>query len=498
MFTLAVAMILQLVLLVFIAAWMYNNPIIKVISYIIDVIIVIHIVNRPINTSYKLVWVIEVLLFPLTGSIVYLLFAEQRIPKSLKSDIIENLKMGYNILDSNDYSRNITDPEIKNVFEYTKKASKMLCAQNTKVTYFKSGDLFFDDLFEKIENAKDFIFLEFFIVKDGILFRRLKDALKKKVKEGVNVYFMYDDGGLLGCTTLTPFDPKKELESVGVHVTVFSPITIHLSLLSKANNRDHRKICVIDNKYAYTGGYNIADEYPNYEEVFGYWKDTGILLEGEAVGSYTVMFIQYYNAFADTKLSYGEHLYNIHSVKNDSFVLAFTDSPTDKEDIGRNVHMSLINNAKKYVYIHTPYLIIDYDMTVSLIRAAKTGVEVILTVPHIPDKKAVFQVTKSNYEKLVEGGVRVFEFTPGFVHSKMFIVDDKIALNGTINMDFRSYYLHYETGVLIADDPEIMKMKQDYLDTLKLSQEMTKENIKESSFLVRKFRELLSVFAPLL
>jgi len=309
---------------------------------------------------------------------------------------------------------------------------------------------------------------------------------------------MYDDGGLLGCTTLTPFDPKKELESVGVHVTVFSPITIHLSLLSKANNRDHRKICVIDNKYAYTGGYNIADEYPNYEEVFGYWKDTGVLLEGEAVGSYTVMFIQYYNAFAEVKLSYGEHLYNIHSKENDSFVLAFTDSPTDKEDIGRNVHMSLINNAKRYVYIHTPYLIIDYDMTVSLIRAAKTGVEVIITVPHIPDKKAVFQVTKSNYEKLVRGGVKVYEFTPGFIHSKMFIVDDKIALNGTINMDFRSYYLHYETGVLIANDPEIMKMKEDYLDTLKISQEMTEENIEETSFLVRKFRELLSVFAPLL
>jgi len=495
---LAVAMILQLVLLIFIAAWMYNDPIIKVISFIIDIILVIHIVNRPINTSYKLVWVIEVLVFPLTGSIVYLLFAEQRIPKNLKNDLIQNLKMGYNILDKNDYSQNIKNPAIKNIFEYTKKASKMLCWQNTKVTYFKSGDLFFDDLFEKIENAHEFIFLEFFIVKDGILFRRLKDILSKKVKEGVNVYFMYDDGGLLGCTTLTPFNPKEELESIGVNVAVFSPITIHFSLLSKANNRDHRKICVIDNKYAYTGGYNVADEYPNYKEIFGYWKDTGVLLEGEAVRSYTVMFIQYYNAFAENKLSYGEHLHELHSVKNNSYVLGFSDSPADVEDIGRNVHLSLINNAKKYVYIHTPYLIIDYDMTVSLIRAAKTGVEVIITVPHIPDKKAVFQVTKSNYEKLVKGGVRVFEFTPGFIHSKMFIVDDVIALNGTINMDFRSYYLHYETGVLIANDKEILKMKQDYLDTLKVSKEMTVDNIEETSFFVRKFRELMSVFAPLL
>lgn len=498
MFLLITAMVLQTALLALGSYYIYKYPFVKVLSLIIDIYIIVHIINREINTTYKLVWAIEVLLFPLTGSIVYLLFAEQKIPKALKSEIIESIKSGYNILDENKVISKIKDSDVKKIMEYTKNASKMNCYQNSDVTYFKSGDLFFDDLFEKIKNAKRFVFIEFFIVIDGILFRRFVDLLEQKVKEGVEIYFMYDDGGLLGCTTITPFNPKKILEDIGVKVAVFSPISIHLSLLSKMNNRNHRKICVIDNKYAYTGGYNVADEYPNYKEVYGYWKDTGIRVDGEAVNSYTVMFIQFYNVFTSVPLAYDEYVKKTYKVRNDSFVLGFSDSPTDIEDIGRNVHMSLISSAKKYIYIHTPYLIIDYDMIVSLTRAAKSGVEVIVTVPHIPDKKTVFQVTKSNCEKLIKGGVKVYEFTPGFLHSKMIIVDDKIALNGTINMDFRSYYLNYETGILMANTDEIKEMKKDYLDTLKVSKEITMVDIENINFFVRKFREIMSVLSALL
>lgn len=467
----------------------------RVIFYTINIFCALKVINRYSNTSYKLAWMIIILGLPLVGGITYLMFAERKVPKRLRGRII------YHLMESRDFfpenQIEIEDEDIRQIYTYLNKNSYYPYYQNTEVEYFKSGEDFFEDIIKKIRNAKHFIFIEFFIIKKGYMLDRLIEALRAKIAEGVEVYMLYDDGG---CITCLPENFESTLKSYGIKVVAFSPVTLRLSLLSKANNRSHRKIIVIDNEYGFTGGFNLADEYINKTSPFGYWKDTGVILHGEAVWNLTVMFIQFYNASVKDQETLNYYDFKINNVVPDkqSLFLPFSDSPTDTEDLARTVHLSLINHAKEYIYIHTPYLILDYDLINALTIAAKSGVEVIITVPHIPDKKTVFMVTRSNYQVLLEAGVRIFEYTPGFIHSKMIVVDDKLALNGTFNMDFRSYYLNYECGVLIAQDEEILKMRDDYLNTLKESEEITLEKAKNVNIVVLILRSILNVFAPLL
>lgn len=494
-FMVAMIMFLQLILILLsLYSFSLSSKIIRSLFMILNLIVTIYIVNRNVNTSYKLAWIILINFIPIIGGAIYIIFAEQKVPKSLRKEVIKNLISGKNIYQKQTFKIEIDDQDVAQQFNYVRNNAYYPYYQNTKVSYFGCGETYFEDLLKKLKGAKHFIFLEFFIVKEGRMLNELLDVLRQKVQDGVEVYFMYDDGG---CITCLPKNFDELLQEYGIHGVIFNPVSIWLAFLSKANNRDHRKICVIDNEYGYMGGLNIADEYINAIVRFGHWKDTAVCLNGEAVASLTIMFIQFYNVFAKEKLDYEKFLLKPRKKASSSLVLPFSDSPTDDEDVARTVHMNLISKAKKYIYIHTPYLILDFDMISALKTAAKSGVEVIITVPKIPDKKTVFMVTRSNYEGLLKAGVKIYEYTPGFVHSKLFISDDKIALCGTINMDYRSYYLHYECGTLIAFDDEISKMKQDYLKTLEESEEISLEKVKKTNVIIRITQAILAVFAPI-
>ena len=491
----SIVLIQLIIVLSFVTHFGIANDHFKYFLYFLSIALVIKVVNRFSNTSYKLAWIIIILGLPLAGGIIYLLFAERKVPKKLRGKIIAELSKTKGFFD--DKQIEITDYDTARIFDYIKNNGNFPYYNNTEVKYYKIGEEFFEDLLHYIAKAEKFIFIEFFIVKEGYMFERFFKALCEALERGVEIYFTYDDGGSITCL---PEDFEKRLKEVGVHVVAFSPVSVYLSLLSRTNIRSHRKMIVIDNRYAFTGGYNLADEYINKVVRFGHWKDTGILLEGEAVWNFTIMYIQFYNASVKKgeELKYLDFKYEYAFKPNKTLVLPFSDSPTDDEDLGRTTHLSMINNAKKYIYIHTPYLILDYDMANALRIAAKSGVEVIITVPHIPDKKTVFMVTRSHYKPLLEAGVKIYEYTPGFLHSKLVVMDDKIALEGTFNMDYRSYYLNYECGVLVANSTEVLKMKEDYLNTLKVSKQVTKKDVEKVNVIVLVLRSILNVFAPLL
>ena len=267
------------------------------------------------------------------------------------------------------------------------------------------------------------------------------------------------------------------------------------------NNRDHRKILVIDGKVAMTGGINLADEYINEKERFGHWKDTSVMIKGEAVWNFTLMFLQFWNydeEVRDNVYDYKASEEELCDIQQDGYVQPFSDSPTDEENVGENTHLNMINGANKYVYMTTPYLVIDQEMKTALLLAAKNGVDVRILTPHIPDKWYVFEVTRANYRDLIAGGVKIYEYTPGFVHAKSFVADDKMAVVGTVNMDYRSYYLHYECGIWFYRSSVVMDVKKDFLATLEKSHQVTLEECTEVSIFVRILRAILYLFSPML
>ena len=311
--------------------------------------------------------------------------------------------------------------------------------------------------------------------------------------EGVEVRIMYDD---LGCIGAVPDDYTKTLAEMGIKCTVFNPFRPFWS--SVQNNRDHRKITVIDGKTAFTGGINLADEYINEKERFGYWLDSAVSLKGEAVNSFTVMFLELWNG--SNRLKEDFSLYLRHTPKGtyaDGYILPYADAPTDDENVCEHVYMQIINNAKHYVYIETPYFIIDDSMLSAIILAAKSGVDIRIITPAVPDKKLVHMTTRSYYDALIKAGVRVYEYTPGFVHSKLVVSDDDTATVGTANFDFRSLYLHYECGELIFNSSAVEAIKQDFLNALPLCREIKKEDTKRNIF-VRFGQSVLRIIAPLL
>jgi len=313
-----------------------------------------------------------------------------------------------------------------------------------------------------------------------------------KAKEGVEIRFMYDDAG---AATL-PHDFNETVRKAGIQVAVFNPIRPVLAI--RMNNRDHRKIAVVDGKVGFIGGMNIADEYVNIKSRFGHWKDVAVKIEGEAVYSLTLMFLQFYDYTAKIQSEYRSYHARTLKYENEGFVQTFSDSPTDDEAVSENAHLNLINTASRYIYIMTPYLVIGYEMVSALCTAAKSGIDVRIMVPHIPDKKYVFAVTRSNYEYLTKNGVRIYEYTPGFVHGKVMVADDRIAIVGTSNLDFRSYFLHFECGALIIDSPAIKDIVDDYEETLAKCEEITYDMARNVPFLIRLSRAILSVFSSLL
>ena len=354
----------------------------------------------------------------------------------------------------------------------------------------------FPDMIEALKGARHFIFMEYFIVEEGSMFNEIADILEQKVKEGVDVRFIYDD---VGCVNTLPPKYFKKLEARGISCVTFNPF---LPLISTVmNNRDHRKIFVVDGNIGFTGGINLADEYVNLTSRFGYWKDCGIRIEGEAVWNLTVMFLEMWNFIKRSSEDYSAFLPSVYQQEvcpSDGFVQPYGDSPLDMENVGENIYLNIIGSAKNYVYIYTPYLIIDHEMLITLCNAAKRGVDVRIVTPGIPDKKTVYLLTQSYYRPLLEAGVKIYQYTPGFIHSKCFVCDDEIATVGSINLDFRSLFLHFECGVFLYGSTAVMQVKEDCLETFEVSEEMDVSFCKNRPFPVRIIQSLMRLVAPLL
>ncbi len=500
LFIVALAIILQfgwlfLTLYRFSISYTFVNIIIRILA----VIVVLKVINNWTNPYYKLAWTFIILLFPLFGICLYITFGRSELTKRTQERMDTVHREITNCLKTDSVAiRELvaTDPGVAQQSKYIHNWAQFPLYRNSRTKYYACGEDMFVDMLGAMERAKDFIFLEYFIIEDGKMLEAVLDVLKRKVKEGVQVRLIYDD---VGSIKTLPAHFKQRLMEMGVECAAFNPFRPILSII--LNNRDHRKILVVDGQVGFTGGINIADEYINEKKRFGYWKDTGLEIKGEAVWSLTTMFLEmwnYINQYSEDYYRYLPEIYNKKINPSDGYVQPYGDSPLDHEYVGENVYLNIINHAKRYVYIYTPYLIVDNEMTVALQNAAKCGVDVRIVTPGIPDKKLVFLLTQSYYEQLIQNGVKIYQYTPGFLHGKCFVCDDKIATVGTINLDYRSLYLHFECGVFMYCSQAVMQLKQDALVTIAKSREITLEFCKNRNIFIKILQSILRLFAPLL
>lgn len=463
---------------------------------------VLWIVNKRINPAYKLAWAMLILSFPLVGGTIYLMFGRSRLSKELKGLFEASAKEGARVLEEDpQYRKELAerDAQINKQSVYLQKYAGYPICRNTVTEYFPEGELLYRRMIEELQKARHFIFLEYFIIDNGEMWQSILDILEEKAKAGLDVRLMYDD---VGSVNTLPAHFYEEVRARGIQCEVFNRFRPIASVV--LNNRDHRKIMVIDGHTGFTGGINLADEYINRKVRFGHWKDTGVMLKGEAVWSFTVMFLQMWSVVRGNPRElrdaqrYSVYRHYIGSFGDDGFVQPYADTPTDLETVGENVYLNIINQARRYVYIFTPYLIIDNEMMTALCLAAKSGVDVRIVTPGIPDKKMVFLLTQSYYEQLIDSGVRIYEYTPGFLHAKSFVCDDEVATVGTINLDYRSLYLHFECGVWMYRSRAVMQVKEDVLSTLRVCREITKEYCENRNIFIRLTQSILRLLAPML
>lgn len=501
-FYVAFALILQLGW-IFVMVWKlaeYSSYISTAIT-ILSVLIVLWIMNQNMNPSYKLGWTFLILVVPIFGLLLYLLFGQSRIANAFQKryDEIADASSMYMQSDPTVVDRlEQEDFSAANQSAYISRYSGFPVHENTTAEYFQVGDDMFPVLVRELEQARHYIYIEYFIINDGVMWRTILDILERKASEGVDVRLIYDD---FGCLTTLPPKYKQTLTEKGIQCVVFNRFRPILNIIQ--NNRDHRKICVIDGHTGFTGGINLADEYINQKERFGHWKDTAVMLKGDAVWNMTAMFLDMWTVVTGTKEiwnfeDYLPHRYHPEPFADDGFVQPFCDTPLDKEVVGEHVYLNIINRAKHYVYICTPYLIIDNEMMTALCLAAKSGVDVKIMTPGIPDKKMVFLLTQSYYEPLLEAGVKIYEYQPGFLHAKSFVCDDEVAVVGTINLDFRSLYLHFEDGVWMYKNKVINDILQDFTETLDYCRPIDLDFCRSRNVAERFLQSILRVMAPLL
>lgn len=493
----AVSLLIQVaVLVLMISKFSENFPYFYWACILASFVAALWIVSGQGDPAYKIVWLILILPFPVFGGMIYLLFGGNRHPRwlrramqSIESKTLSSLKRDFKA-----DSLTIVGEDAAIQARYLERNAYCPVYENTKTEYFPSGEAFFERLLTELEKAQRYIFLEYFIIQEGKMWNSILEVLRRKVTQGVEVRLMYDD---MGCMYTLPKDYELHIEELGIKCCAFNRFVPVVSLL--LNNRDHRKMCIIDGRTAFTGGVNLADEYINARLRFGHWKDSAVLVEGDAAWSMTVMFLTMW----DYARELDEELEVFRPQRIDvegaeGFVQPYTDSPLDHEAVGRNVYLNMISKAEKYIYITTPYLIVDNATNIALCNAAKAGVDVRIITPHIPDKKSVFQMTRAHYPPLLEAGVKIYEYTPGFIHAKNFVVDDQFATVGTVNLDFRSLFLHFENGVWMCNTPCIKQIREDFLATQQLSQKISLRSSRRLSLIVQFYRSLLRVFAPLM
>ena len=498
---LIVGLAILLQLLVFLATMLllsdYRRWVQSVLT-VLSAVSVLYILYDSSNSSYKISWIILILAFPVAGISIYMAFGGRRLSRRVRvkmtvaDDIVrKNLwqeKITFETLQS------ISDPGAA-ISSYLYHATGFPAYDNTQTEYFSSGEAAYERMLEELRKAERYIFLDYFIIGQGVMWGGILEILKEKAAKGVDVRVMYDD---FGCMTTLPPDYERTLASMGIRAKIFNPIKPVLS--GRLNNRSHRKILVVDGKVGFTGGINLADEYINEEERFGHWKDCAICLVGEGVWALTVMFLAMWDSQTgeaeDVQAFRPEYPYRLAG--GEGFVQPYADTPLDAEDVSETLLVNMFQRAVQSIYIMTPYLILDDKIISSLLCAAKSGLDVRIITPHIPDKWYVHAVTRAHYEMLTEAGVRIYEYTPGFIHSKVYLVDDRYAVTGTVNLDFRSLYLHFENAVFLYEPTCIASIGDDFRRTFPVCEEITWRKCRNTGLRQRLVRAILRIFAPLM
>lgn len=474
-----------------------------VFNYIISfiaIIILLYILSGRQNASFKLTWIIIVLAIPIFGVVFYIFTRIQPGTQYIAGRIKTSIERQESLLAQDQQVMLQLQAELPReagLARYIHDDGNYPIYNHTQAKFFPLGEDKFKEMLIQLEEAKKFIFMEYFIISKGYMWNTILEILSRKVKEGVEVRLMYD--GTCTLTLLPPSYPKK-LKELGIKCKVFAPIRPFLSTYQ--NNRDHRKILVIDGHTAFTGGVNLADEYINKIDRFGHWKDTAIMIKGKAVKSFTLMFLQMWDVTEQVPSDYAQYIPTQFSPASDlsdeGYVLPYGDSPYDTEYVGERVYMDILYTAKRYVHIMTPYLVLDDEMITALCYAAKRGVETIIIMPHVPDKIYAYLVARTYYAQLIDAGVQIYEYTPGFVHSKTFSSDDEKAVVGTINLDFRSLYLHFECAVYIYKNPVVADVEEDFKKTLAQCHKITRQECLQYNVLKKIAGRILRIIAPLM
>ena len=490
----ALVLLFQLVILFVMLRTLSNRSVfIYTLSEILAIITVIYIVNRRGNPSYKMAWIAFILIVPIFGITVFMLFGGSRVMPHLKKKMrdceayylpyLKNDETVQSELKYDDYSHS-------RQAEYLSRESGYPLYKNTSVEYLSPGEVFLPRFIEELESAQKYIFLEFFIVAEGEMFDAVYSVLRRKAAEGLDVRLLFDDFGSIKRQRKGFIE---RLRRNGIKVAVFNQIKPSVNIFM--NNRNHRKIAVIDGVTAVTGGLNLADEYINAQKRFGYWMDCAVILKGEAVSSFVLMFLNMWEFTTRHRLE-AENYLTEYSVDAGGYVLPYCNDPLSEKNAAAGIYMQILNSAQRYVYIVSPYLIIDNTMTETLKMAARSGIDVRIITPHIPDKWYVHPVTQYNYTELLEAGVRIFEFTPGFIHSKIFVSDDSVATVGTVNMDYRSFSLHFECGVWFALNEAVGNIKSHFDEIQSMSKEISISKWRRTPPIIRFKRAILHIFAP--
>lgn len=489
-------LLLQLFLLF---AAVYNLSVhskaIYTVSEMLGVLTVIYIVNRRGNPSYKIAWIVFILLFPIFGVSVFLLWGGGRVLPYFRKKMTACEAHYLPLLqEQEDIHGRLREQNYIHArqADYLTFESGYPLYTGTATEYLSPGEKFLPRFLEELEKAEKYIFIEFFIIAEGEMWEAVHGILRRKAAAGVEVRILFDD---FGSIKRQHKDFITRLRADGIHVAVFNKIGPSMNIFM--NNRNHRKTVVIDGKVAATGGLNLADEYINRMERFGYWMDCAVLLRGEAVKSFAAMFCSMWEFTTGERLDLAAHLSDNLPCGNE-FVLPYCDDPLNDKNPAQGIYMQILNTAQKYVYITSPYLIIDSTMIECLRMAAKSGIDVRIITPHIPDKWYVHPVTQYNYLELLEAGVRIYEYTPGFIHSKLFVSDDSVATVGTVNMDYRSFIMHFECGVWISGGKTVADIRAHFDEILTECEEIRPEQWRLEPWYRRLWRAVLHLFAPFL
>ncbi len=457
-------------------------------------VMVIRVVNSRLDPSAKITWLLTIMAMPVFGSLFYLYTQRDMGHRLLRDVTLARQEESRGLIQQSlPVSRELrtADPGAAAMARYVRRSGHPVF-RDTQVTYFPSGEAKFEALLRELEQAEKFIFLEYFIIDEGLMWGSVLDVLARKTAQGVDVRVMYDGT----CEfTLLPRDYPQRLQKLGIQCRAFSPVEPFIS--THYNYRDHRKIAVIDGRVAFNGGVNLADEYINKIEKYGHWKDTAVMLRGRAVSSFTLMFLQMWGG--DLRSEQTRALLACAApVEAPGFVMPYGDSPLDGDRVGEQVYLDMLSRAKRYVHIMTPYLILDNRMEEALRYAARRGVDVRIMLPGIPDKKVAYYLAKTHFPALLEAGVKLYTYTPGFVHAKSFVCDDTEAVVGTINLDYRSLYHHFECATWMYGVDAVADIEADFQQTMRACARVTRDTIRAEKWHIRLVGKLLKLIAPLL